>query len=675
MSTKNVINLAVERDREVPIFVPSDKEKNVVSNIFRMFRESADARNRNYQYFDGLNLIEYIEDSVHRFNTNIFEREDMEDWQAGVNDQFTRNKVLAVLGKIMQVLPIAEFIGRGDEDSRKGPILTSLYEYVEEMDDYEELMTHFLLEAIVKGTAIGYEGVDYKKRKVRDVKGIGDDITVTEGTEIVTKLYGSIVPLEDFYPSSVSIRKIKDMPYCFWRCVIPYTQFLDKYGEYAKSVHVAPQRVFGDKEDRPYYIDFISDDVKEGSVEIISYYSRKDDEYVVIANGVWLNPIKTKDGSETLSPIPFNHKELPFWEVKFDFMGDWFYGKSLPDRLKSLQDVLNVLTNMLLDQSFLTIFPPLLTNGFDSIEDDYLRPGRRTPIDTQGLPISQAFMKLDLGTPSGWHQYILEYTRKIMEEASLDRVSSGNAGVGGRTTAQEIRVAADGVSSILQLFARMVNYGLKRKAMLKAANILQFGTNPESPMIRRVLGGGIAEEMKDVFNVFEINGAVLTGGKRGTKVIEMYTNKDKMPTKVELQAKAAISKADSGKEIEFVAMPAEYLRNFRFDVKLATNPKNEASKDLEKALQLEKVRVYLSFFPNLVNIEELAAETAEKMGDDPAKVLKQDVFQPPVTDSQEQDTGVSTTPNGNDANNLARSARGGETGASDMAQLQSQMIG
>lgn len=656
---------------EQNLFKPSDKEVEVVSSVFAKYRISADSRNRNFQYFDGLNLIDYINDSVRRFTTNIDEREDIEDWQARIHDPFTRNKVLAILGKVISVLPIAQFTGRGDEDIRKGTILTNLYEYAEELDDYEELMTHVLLESIVKGTSIAYEGVDKHEKMYRNIKGAGDDLTISESKETTTKLFGLIVPLEEFYPSSVSIRNLSKMPYCFWRKVIPFSQFTQDWSSYKKSSLVQAARSFREDEDKPFYADFISSDVGEGEVELIRFYDKDKDQYVILANGIWLNPI----GKEEISPLPFNHKELPFWDIKFDFFGDFFYGKSLPDRLKTMQDVLNVLTNMLLDQSFLTIFPPLLTNGYDSIEDDYLRPGRRTPIDTQGLPINQAFMKLDLGTPSGWHQYILEYTRSIMEQSSVDKVSSGQAGGGDRTTAQEIRVAAEGVTAILGLFGRMVNYGIKRKAKLKGANILQFWTDKKSPMIQRVLGEGGEGEFAKAFNIFKLNGAVLTGGKRGTKIIELYSKKEEMPTKGELQARSMIQEVESGMKTEVIAMPGEYIRNFLFDVKLVPNPKSETSKELEKALQLEKVRVYMSFFPQIVNVKELAAQTAEKMGDDPTKVLMDEVFMLQPEPNKEMDNGISTTPGQNTANNMARSAMGGEQGGAEMAALQGSMMG
>lgn len=650
------------------IYTPSDKEKQVVEEVYSLFRDAAESRNRRFDYFDQATLIEYIEDSVNRFITNIYEREGIEDWQAAVGTQFTRSKVLAVLGKVMQVLPIAQFTGRGEEDARKGTILTNLYEYTEELDDYEELMTHALLEAIVKGTVIGYEDVEYSERKLRDTIGIGDNIKIKNATEIQTKIYGAIVPLEEFYPASVSIRKIADMPYCFWRQVVPYKKFMMDWGGYAQSKNVREKRTFADTEQIPYYSTYISNDVSEGSVELVKFYDKKNDQYVIVANGVWLNPLNltSEDGSyQEVSPLPWAHKELPFWDVKFDFYSsNFFYGKSLPDRLKSLQDVLNVLNNMLLDQSFLTIFPPILTNGFDDIEDDYLRPGRRTPIDTQGLPINSAIMPLNMGVPGNWHKFILEYTEKTMEQASLDKVSSGTAGGGDRTTAQEVRIAADGVSSLLQLFARMINYGIKRKARLKAANILQFGMDPKTPMIRRINGEGTAEEFNDAFNIFTIEGAVLSGGKRGTKIIEVYRDKAKLPKKEDVKARAVVAEKNTGKKFEIDAMPYSYLRNFLFDVKLVLNPKNESSKEMEKALQLEKVQIYGTYFPQIVDMEELFAQTAEKLGDDPSKIMKADILNP------SPNNGGVATPN---ANNMVRSAQGGQGGVSDQAQLAAAM--
>lgn len=643
------------------IVVPSAKEQEVVNNTVFLFRQTQNDRDRAFQYFDGLNLIEYIDDSVRRFNTNIDEREGIEDWQAGVHDPFTRNKVLGILGRILEVLPIASFVGRSDEDTLRASVASDLYNYVEEQDEYDELMIHVLLEAIVKGTAIGYEDVEYQERKIRDVVGIGDDVTVTEKTLKTTKLTGSIVPLEEFYPSSVSIRKIKDMPFCFWRKTIPLSKFVEQYGHYKKSELVGGKRTFTESENMPYYHDFIDSSTPDGAVEVIKFFDKLNDQFIIIANGIWLNPI----AGEEIMPLPWNHKELPFWEIKYDVFGDFFYGKSLPDRLKSMQDVLNVLTNMLLDQSFLTIFPPLLTAGMDDIEDDYLRPGRRTPVDTQGMALDKSFHVLQTPTPQGWHQFILQYTRSVMEESSMDKVSQGVAGQGDRTTAFEIRTAAEGVSAMLQLFARFINNGIKRKAMLKLPNILQFGLNPEAPLVQGVLDNSSTSKG---FQAITRRGISLTGGKRGTRIIEMFETKEKQPTRAQIKARAKLATIDSGVETEIVAITPEYIRNVSYDVKLVTNPRNDKTKEVEKAIQLEKVQVYSTFFPDLINRQELAAQTAEKLGDDPTKMIMQ---QQPQQPGMPGDPAAGGGQQGNNASNMTRGAKSG--GMQELAALQGLM--
>ena len=663
VDTKNV-NIVEEVDRGFPAYTPTDKEQDVISAVFLKFRTASDQRDLNFENFDGDNLIEYIDASYRRYNSNLDMREDIEDWQARVNTHLIRNKVQAVLSQVVQSLPIAQANGRGDEDIRKGAILTDLYDYSEELDDFETFVINLLEESIVKGTAIGYEGHETKTKLRRNVEGTGDDITVKTKEEKSNILFGKMVKLEEFYPSSVGVGSIKVMPFCFWRNVIPYQQFLQDFSMFKQAKFVQPFRTHEEDQKVPAYQDFISSDVGEGNVEIIKYYNKDTDEFVMIANGVWLNPIEktSEEGIESIiSPLPFNHKELPFYDIKFSSFGnDFFYGKSLADKLKNLHDVLNVLTNMLLDQSFLTIFPPLLTSSFDSIEDDYLRPGRRTPVDTQGLSIRDSYMKLDLGTPGGWHQFILEYTKKIMEEASVDQVTQGVAGVGERTTAREINIAAEGVAALLGLFSRWIKTGLKRKAMLRCKNILQFWTVKGSPIVEQVLGEGANKEFNDAFNVIKIEDSVMTSGKRGKKIIAMFGDRKKMPTKSQLSARANIFELETGKKIELLAVPPEYLRNFDFDIKFITNPKLESTKESDKALELERVRVYLTFFPELVNKAELAARLAEKFGDDPTKILKDEAFPGAVdegTFKAEQDSGVPTQPTGNMANNLTRGMR------------------
>lgn len=671
-------------------YKPSEKEEALLSRIFDKFKSYQDHRDQNLANFDGLNLTSYIEDSYRRYTTNLDIRPDIEDWQSILHDPVTRNKVNAVLSKVVAVLPISQIQARGDEDTRRAALLNEIYEYHEDVDDYEEFMVRYFLEAIVKGTAIGFEGQEYKKRKVRKiVSGSGDDIKVEEDEIVTNRLFADIVPLEDFYPANIGLPTLKGMGSCFVRKLITHDEFLAQYSSmFEKAMYVKPcdnTQQFQDS--RPYYYDYMSSNVENNKVEMLFYFDENADEYVVQANGVWLNPIMTKEtfGSEEngdysevtdeeISPLPYNHKELPFFDLRFElFSANFFYGKSLPDKLKVLQDTLNIFENMLNDQSFLTIFQPILTNGFDSIEDDYLRPGRRTPIDTQGLPIQQAVMTLDMKTPSNWHQFILEYTRKVMEEASIDKVSQGVAGAGDRVTAHEISVAAEGVSSLLGLFGRWTNYAIRRKCRLKTKNIMQFEFNKDSAVLNGILGTD-SEVFSKAFKTYTIDDTTLTGGQRGMKIIGLFADKNDMPTASDLKIKSDVYEITNNKKVEYVALDFNYIHNMDFDVKTTVIKKTEMTRDMEKAIMMEKVRVYKSFFPNLVNDKELFAQLLEKMGDDPTKLMNQDAVNSELGLDQEQGNNpeaLSQNPEGDIMKNSMYGAMGKQVGVQNIKQMMS----
>ena len=608
------------------VFRPSKAEMELVDKTILIFRRSQQDRDRAFAYFDGMTLVSMIEDSVERFNTNLYLRDGMEDWQAGFNDGFIRNKVLAVVGKLVEQLPIATAIPRGEEDVLRAQLITDLYQYTEELDDYENHMAMFILELIVKGTAIGYEDIEYKKKKIRNVKGMGDAMRVTEETIKTTKFYSEIVPLEEYYPASVGIMGVEAQPYCFRRKIMDVVEFKDKYGHYKKAGLVSglgSAMTAGGTV--PYYLDFLSSDVAAGQVELIRFYDVMNDEYVMLANGIWINPMGNK---EIVQPLPWNHKQSPFYSAINEPYGVFFYGKSLPNRLSAMQDILNVLQNMMMDQSFLSIFTPILTAGFDGFEDDYLRPGRRTSIDTGGVSLSNAIMPLQFPTPTGWHQYILEYTRRIMEESALVKPSSGVAGQGERTTAFEIQTAAAGVAAILTMVARYLNAAIKRKANLRVKNILQFGFQPNSTIVPGVLAD---TDVNKAFATFSFANTKLSSGKRGTRVLELYRSDEALPSKDETDARAIISSVEQGQAVEVTAISPSYIRNgVDYDIILGLDPKRERSSMAEQGMLLQQIQTLAAIGGQRVNLDEPITKLAIAMGLDPTKIIREEQPQQPA---------------------------------------------
>jgi hypothetical protein len=95
-NTKNV-SVLDEKKVQIRTQIPDEMEQGVVTATFYKFRQAADHRDSNWAYLDGLTPVEYIEDSVRRYTTNLFEREDIEDWQSRLHEKLNPNKVKALL--------------------------------------------------------------------------------------------------------------------------------------------------------------------------------------------------------------------------------------------------------------------------------------------------------------------------------------------------------------------------------------------------------------------------------------------------------------------------------------------------------------------------------------------------------------------------------------------------
>jgi hypothetical protein len=237
---------------------------------------------------------------------------------------------------------------------------------------------------------------------------------------------------------------------------------------------------------------------------------------------------------------------------------------------------------------------------------------------------------------------------------------------------------------MIGLFGKWIKYGVKRKAYLRTKNIAQFWMDATSPMVEEIMGQGGSAKAKKAFNTFKIDGANLSSGQRGTKVIEIYKNINALPTQAQQKIRSMTYEIANNKKIEFVALSADYLRNMDFDIKLVPSTKSDVTKDMQKALQLEKIRVYLTFFPDLVDRNELLAETAETMGDDPTKIMSAQALTPLQNIANNQAQGQAGQQPGNmqaqgagaaPATNIAENAVQGLMRGAGNVPIQGNMLG
>ena len=561
-------------------YSPSPEYQKVVNDVYDRFWDARKLREQAFAYFNNRTLLEYIEDSTKRFNSIVEERDDLKDWQARVFDPVTRDKTISLLAKAAQNRPASQFFGRFDEDKSKGRILESMVEFSKDLDDEDELIFYAMLEAATKGTIVGFEGFEKDYRENR-------------------KVYGSIVPLEEFYPTALGVRKIQDLADCFWVTEITLGEFKKLFGLLTDAEYVETGSLVLQHEN-PFLKDYIDSNLGD-FVQIIRYYNQVDKQYVLCANGVWLNP--GPDG--TIQKLPWKHGKLPFWRAIFEpLAADFFYGMSFPDKLKGNQDVLNTLYNMMLDQSFLSIFKPLITNSMDEIEDQILVPGRQIAVDDP----NNWGKELQISGPDSAHFNILQFVKRSMEESSSSSLEQGVAGLGGRTTATEIERASKAIEDIIGMFGRFMEWGVRDKDRLRASNVLQYYTKP-------ILAKALGDE--GLVNVFRVDGLRSKKGMKKTRLLKMFSSRDQFPSRDELKTEAKL------KGVEIDVFTPEFIKDWEHDVKIVPGSgQPRMSKALERAQEIEKTKSYMTFYPDFYNREAGAIRMAESFGDDPEEIFK-----------------------------------------------------
>ena len=131
-------------------------------------------------------------------------------------------------------------------------------------------------------------------------------------------------------------RDIQRQGKLIWRNQMSFKDFLRDFHTFDNAEYVYPGNQIA--EDSLYFRLLKGSGVTSyDMVEVLKEYDMIEDEYTIVANGIWLNPVG-KGESQKRSPMPFNHKLMPFgWTIWKAIDEKFAYGMSSPFELKDYQ--------------------------------------------------------------------------------------------------------------------------------------------------------------------------------------------------------------------------------------------------------------------------------------------------------------------------------------------------
>lgn len=599
------------------MYNPSDKDKKIIKGVYDDYSEMRKQRSSRWEYFNDRTLKEYIDDNEYRVTGYIPTKESQgkESWQANVFHPVTRNKLKAILASVALDLPQIRITAQNEKsqkDQRRANIMESLVRYSYNQQNKEEDLFFEAWEMATKGTVVVYDGYLRAKAKKKIIKSF-DPITgeiETEEQEVVTddQCTSFIVPLMNLYIKDFHISDIQKQPSLCWVERMNPSEFkkeFEKYPNY-KEVKTSSQITVVGEDDtffKKEWQDRVTDDEP---IEVIRYFSKAEDQYCIIANGVKL----------LNSPLLLGKKKkwYPFAKSVYEpFAFDFFYGNSLPNTLMGEQDIINSLYNMALDRTYKSMMANLIIGNTN--KDDFDLEDPNVGVDTR-IYVQDINQVREMPI-KGLNESDIKMIDIIGKGLDLTSVDQNQQGIQGRgVTAREVVIANENAKKLKGVIYMFITALWIQKMNLRIMNILTFYTKPK---VKGAIGENDGENKIDEYQQFIVAGAELSNGQKGNMGIQVVGSPEQLPTQDELDIQENVQRYRSGEEFELVAMTSDYLDDWQYDIKVESESVYVTDSSITQAKMEDKLRIFSTYFPQffMLNQEKLVKDVLIANEDDP----------------------------------------------------------
>ena len=347
-------------------------EREVLKKVRGQFDVAKDARQNGCFHANSSQSKDWMStwDLQEKIEIGWSEAPKQDEFESNVKSPMSSGRIEATMHKLKRL--DLRFTARpdnikDDKEKRKARVIQELLNNLFERKSYKARLMTWFKDCLVHGTAFLHVYYLQKKREVEmpktDVSRMDDDEKekVKNKKKVYEKEY--IYDYDDIVFEPVKIQEIYLDPsgrnlhgtsyeaqWLIRRMLPSLEQFKatfenDPDAKNVDKVRAVSQYVGEDVE----FFEPPKDMDNDNYVEVLHYYNKADDRYIVLANDVVIKDM----------PLPYKHKELPFVEITAYEVLHQIYGMGIPDRLKNIQSEEEILKNMTYDRLHLTSNPML----------------------------------------------------------------------------------------------------------------------------------------------------------------------------------------------------------------------------------------------------------------------------------------------------------------------------
>jgi len=337
-------------------------------------------------------------DAQEKVDIGYSELPDEDDFQSNVKSPMASGRIESTMQKLRR-LNIQYIVRPNDakepRDKRKARVIQELLNNLFSRKKFKARLMTWFKDCLTHGSAFMHVYYLRKKRTVKmpnvDVSSMTEEEKIKLSnkervyTEEVVYDYDDIafepVKRQEIYedPSARNLHGTSYEAQWIIRRMLPsLSQFKAMFSADpdAKNVSkVRPISFYGDS-DTPFF-EPPKDTTDANCVELLHYYNKAEDRYVVVANDVLIKDV----------PLPYKHKQLPYVKIDAYEVLHQFNSMGIPDKTKNIQAEEEILKNMQYDRLHITGNP--IVKVKKSIYGEFSKayqnaePGLMIPVNNQ----------------------------------------------------------------------------------------------------------------------------------------------------------------------------------------------------------------------------------------------------------------------------------------------------
>ena len=563
---------------KVSLYKPTDEEMMVREMIVKHFTYGDLNMRKPRREFNDLSLL--VRAQIDRMSFNSYQPNDGDPlegnvslaWKSNAMRPTARNKVISIAAHAtarMLFPKVFAWDEESEDEEDAAQVMEDLMEWSGQQSNYPQTGLYATINSLVEPASIVYTDYSETYRRIKSEKGPdGKWVWKEVLDDTLSGFQDAIVPVDELYIENFYEHDIQKQGWLIWRRVQSYSFLEAKYGHLPNFQYVKPgvQIIFDDA-NRLFY-EVYDSNLRQQMGEEVIYWNRTNDLKLIMVNGVLLTPHD--------NPNPRQDKLYPFVKFGYELIdgGRFFYYKSLVFKMGQDAKVINTLYQMIMDGTYLQLFPPMVNRGGEIIGSDVLIPGAITTLSSPDADMRPLTTNNNIGAGIT----ALGQVEASINETSQDTWMSGANMQRGRQPAYVASIIQQNANTLLGLFIQMISLFVQNFGKLRMGDILQYMTIVDVQ--------NIEDNGELVFKAFLLHNKE-TEGKKVTKKIQFDQSVPESGDELQESYKTLEQSGGLKANHELWRINPEKFRNLNFMIAINPDVLDPMSTELEKQYNLE----------------------------------------------------------------------------------------